>query len=152
MEHQMNTYRLLLMPMTRLGLVILLLLAVGGFAIGVSVAWSLAQGPSTSSPIQADPLNLVDVFHSAINSNDNAAMLNLFAEDATVMDSGLVFKGKEAIRNWASQSQRMAGLRLTLLHSQVAGEKVFWNDLAHNGPEVEHISYILRWTAVIQKG
>jgi hypothetical protein len=46
----------------------------------------------------------------------------------------------------------MAGLRRLLIHSQVVGEKVFWNDLAHNGPEMQHISYILHWIAVVQKG
>ncbi len=148
----MNTQRVLRFPMIELLVGALILLALSGVVILMSVAWSLIHTPSSQLPIQADPLDMVDVFHSAINSANVDALLALFTEDATVMDSGSVFQGRDEIRNWMLYSQRMAGLRLMMIHSQVAGEKVFWHDLAHNGPEVQHISYILRWMAVIQKG
>jgi hypothetical protein len=148
----MNTQRVLRIPMVELVIVALILLAVAGLAILISIAWPLIHVPSGPSPIQADPLEMVDAFHSAINNDNVDAMLALFSEDATVVDSGSVVQGKEQIRNWALHSQPMFGLRLMMIHSQVAGVKVFWHDIAHNGPEVQHISYILRWMAVIQNG
>jgi limonene-1,2-epoxide hydrolase len=138
--------------MLELVIVALILLAVTGLAILISVIWPLIHIPSGPSPIQADPLEVVNAFHSAINNDNVDAMLALLAEDATITENGSTVQGKEELRDWVLHSQRMAGLRLTMLHSQVAGEKIFWNDTAHNGPEVQHSSYILRWMAVIQKG
>ena len=148
----MNTHRGLRIPMVELMIVALILLAVSGVAILIFVAWPLIHVPSGHSPIQADPLKMVNAFHDAVNSDNVEAVLALFAEDATITDNGSVIDGTEEIRNWALHSQRMAGLRLLLIHSQVTGEIVFWHDLAHNGPEIEPISHILRWMAVIQEG
>jgi hypothetical protein len=148
----MNANRVLRIPMIELVIVTLMLLAVGGLAILISVAWPLIHVPSGQSPIQADPLKMVNVFHDAVNSDNLDATLALFTEDAIIIDGETIFQGREEIRKWVLYSQRMAGLRLLLINSRVADEKVFWNDLAHNGPEVQHISYILRWMAVIQKG
>jgi limonene-1,2-epoxide hydrolase len=108
--------------------------------------------PSDPSPIQADPLELVNAFHSAINNDDVDTMLALLTEDATVTDSGSMIQGKEEIRKWALHSQRMVRLRLRLIRSQVTDEKVFWYDVAHNGPEIQDRVYLLRWTAIFQNG
>ena len=148
----MNAQRDFGFPMIGLIIVALILLAVGGFAVLMSVTWSLTHIPSSQSPIQADPLEMVDVFHSAINNNDVDALLDLFTDDAVVTDDESVIVGKEQIRNWVVYSQRMAGLRLAMLHSQIHGDKVTWIDSAHNGPEDQHAIYILRWTAIIQNG
>src|SRR5262245_21548287 len=148
----MNTQRVLRFPMIGLMIVALILLAVTGLALLVSVAWPLIHIPSGPSPIQADPLEVVNAFHTAINSDNPDCVLSLFVDDATITDDSSVIEGRDEIRHWLLYSQRMAGLRLTMLHSQVAGEKIFWNDIAHKGPEVQHRSYILRWIAVIQKG
>ena len=99
-----------------------------------------------------DPLSMADAFHYAINSGDVDAVLVLFADDAVVIDSGSVIEGRDEIRNWVLYSQRMAGLRLTKLNSEMDGEKVIWLDIAHDGPEVEYRLYILRWEALIQEG
>ena len=148
----MNTHRVLRIPMVELVIVVLILLAVGGLAILISIAWPLIHVPSGPSPIQADPLEMVNAFHSAINNDNVDAMLALFSEDASVVDSGSVIQGEEQIRDWALHSQRMFGLRLMMTHSQVAGEKIFWHDITHSGPEVQHRIYILRGMAIIQKG
>jgi ketosteroid isomerase-like protein len=148
----MNTERVLRFPKIGLVILTLILLAVSGFALLISVAWPLIRVPSSPAPIQADPLQVVNGLHSAINNNDVDAFLNLFADDAVVHDDGTVIKGKEQIRNWALHSERMFGVRLTLLHAQVVGEKVFWNDLAQNGLAGQNRPYILRWIVVIQKG
>ena len=71
-----------------------------------------------------NPLLMVDALHDAVNSNNVDAVLALFAEDAVVMDNGSVIEGKEKIRTWVLYSQRMAGLRLTLLTSKINGEKL----------------------------
>jgi hypothetical protein len=99
-----------------------------------------------------DSLSLVTTFHNAINSDDVDAMLALFADDATVTDNGLVIEGKEQIQNWALHSQRMSGLRLTLLNSEMDGEKVIWFDEAYKEQEPGHGSYLLKWEAIIQEG
>jgi hypothetical protein len=148
----MNAQRVLSFPMIGLMIVALILLAVGGFALLTAVTWSLIHVPSSQSPIQADPLEMVNVFHSAINNDDVDAILDLFADDAVVTDDESVIEGKEQIRNWVVYSQRMAGLRLMMLHSEMHGDKVTWIDTAHNGPEEEDRVSLLRWTAVIQKG
>jgi len=99
-----------------------------------------------------DPLSMVDVFHQAINSDDVDALLVLFADDAIVVDNGLVIDGKELIRDWALHSERMSGLRLTLFHSEQNEENIIWLDKAHNEPEVQNRYYILRWEALIRDG
>jgi len=78
--------------------------------------------------------------------------LALFADDATVTDNGLVIEGRKDIRNWVLHSQRMAGLRLTMLNTEIDGEKITWLDTAHNGPEVEHGLYLMQWEATIREG
>lgn len=148
----MKAHRVLRIPLMELVIVALILLAIGCLAILISAAWQLIHIPSSQARIYAESSETINTFHSAINSDDVDAVLALFAEDATVIDSGSVIHGRDEIRDWALHSQRMAGLHLRLIHSQVVGEKVFWNDLAHNGPEVQHLSYILRWMAIIQKG
>ena len=120
----MNTRRVLRIPMIELVIITLILLAVGGLAMLFSVARPLIHIPSGQSPIQADSLKMVDAFHSAINSDNVDAVLALFADDATVTDAGAGIAGKEEIRNWVLYSQRMAGLRLTMLHSEMHGDKV----------------------------
>jgi hypothetical protein len=99
-----------------------------------------------------DSLSTVDIFHSAINSDDVDTVLTLFADDAIVVDGDSVLQGKDEIRNWLLYSQRMAGLRLTKLNSAMNGEKVSWLDIAHDGPNLEYRLYVLRWEALIQEG
>jgi len=111
---------------------------------------SQALIPSAAPPM--DPLSLVTTFHNAINSDDVDAVLALFADNAVVVDNGLVIEGKELIRDWALHSQRMAGLRLTLFHSEQNEENIIWLDRAHNEPEVQNRYYILRWEALIRDG
>jgi hypothetical protein len=99
-----------------------------------------------------DPLSMVDVFHQTIKSDDVDALLVLFADDAVVIYNGSVIEGKELIRDWALHSQRMSGLRLTMLRSEMEAEKVIWLDTARNGPEVEHGLYFMQWEATIREG
>jgi len=138
--------------MVELVIVALILLAVTGLALLVSVVWPLIHVRSSPAPIQVDPLEMVNAFHSAINNDNVDTMLALFTEDATINDSGSIIKGKEHIRTWVLNSERMAGLHLKLIHTQVTDEKVFWYDIAHNGPEIGHSAYLLRWIAVVQQG
>ena len=146
----MNVHRVLRIPRIELVMVVLILFAVGGLALLISIAWPPIHLPSSRAPIQADPLEVVRGLHSNINSNEVNALLDLFAEDAVVTDDGSVFEGKDAIRYWFLHSERMAGLQLRMIDSQVAGEKVFWYDLAENRSDVHHTSYILRWMAIVQ--
>ena len=106
--------------------------------------------PGDAPPM--DPLSLVTTFHNAINSDDVDAVLALFAEDAVVIDNGSVIEGKELIRDGALHSQRMAGLRLTMLKSELDGEKVIWLDEAHKEQETGHSSYLLQWETIIREG
>lgn len=106
--------------------------------------------PGDAPPM--DPVSLVTTFHNAINSDDVEAVLALFADDATVNDNGDVIEGQEEIRNWILCSERMAGLRLTLVHSEQNEENIIWLDTAHNEPEVQNRYYILRWEATIREG
>ena len=106
--------------------------------------------PSDAPPM--DPLSLVDVFHQTINSDNADALLVLFADEAVVIDNGSVIEGKELIRDWALHSQRMAGLRLTMLKSELDGEKVIWLDRAYKEQETGHSSYLLQWEAIIRDG
>ncbi len=148
----MNTSRVLHFPMIGQVIVALILLAVGGFAVLIAIALSLIGSPPSPSPLQADPLELVNTFHSAVNSDNVDAMLALFADDATVNDNGSVIIGKEEIRNWVLYSQRMAGLRLTLFNSEQNEEYIIWLDTAQNGPEAQYRVSILQWKVVIQMG
>jgi ketosteroid isomerase-like protein len=132
-------------------MITLILLAVSGLGLLISFASWLIHLCSIQQPIRADPLNLVNEFHDAVNNEDIDAMLELFAEEATIHDGESIFNGRIKIRGWALHSSNMAGLRLTLISSQVAGEKVFWRDLACNGPEAQYPSHILQWMAVIQQ-
>jgi len=111
---------------------------------------SQALIPGDAPPM--DPLSLVTTFHNAINSDDVDAVLALFAEDAVVIDNGSVIEGKEPIRDWALYSQRMAGLRLTMLNSEIDGEKVIWLDEAYQEHETGRGSYLLKWEAIIRDG
>jgi hypothetical protein len=111
---------------------------------------SQALIPSDAPPM--DPLSMVDVFHQTINGDDMDALLVLFSDDAVVIDNGLVIESKELIRDWAIHSQRMAGLRLTMLKSELDGEKVIWLDEAHKDQETGHGSYLLKWEAIIRDG
>ena len=106
--------------------------------------------PGDAPPM--DPVSLVTTFHNAINSDDVEAVLALFADDATVNDNGDVIEGQEEIRNWILCSERMAGLRLTLFHSEQNEENIIWLDTAHNEPEVQNRYYIFRWEATIREG
>lgn len=111
---------------------------------------SQALIPGDAPPM--DPLAMVDVFHQAINGDDVDALLVLFSDDAVVIDNGLVIESKELIRDWALHSQRMAGLRLTILTSELDGEKAIWLDEAYNDRETGRGSYILKWEAIIRDG
>jgi len=99
-----------------------------------------------------DPLSTVDVFHQTLNGDDIDALLVLFADDAVVIDNGLVIEGKELIRDWALHSQWIARLRLTMLKSELEGEKVIWLDEAYEDRETGHSSYLLQWEAIIRAG
>jgi len=126
------------------------------FALVITTAMMLVACVSPalmhSDVASIDPLPMVDTFHYSINSGDVDAVLDLFADDAIVIDSGSVIEGRSEIRNWVLYSQRMAGLHLTKLNSEMDGEKVIWLDIAHDGPKVEYRLYILRWEALIQEG
>jgi hypothetical protein len=154
-EHErvkMNTYKVLRFPRIGLLIVMLVLLAASFLAVSIPLAWSLIGTQLSPSPIHADPSAVVNTFHSAINSNDKAALLALFADDATVTDNGAIMEGSEEIRNWVFYSQRMAGLRLTAVYTETEGEKVIWLDTAYNGPEGNSRYYLLRWEALTRNG
>ena len=106
--------------------------------------------PGDAPPM--DPLSMVAVFHQTVNSEDVDALIALFADDAVVVDNGFVIEGKQQIQNWALHSQRMSGLRLTMLNSEMDGEKVLWFDEAYKEQETGHGSYLLRWEAIISEG
>ena len=148
----MNAQRALRSPLIPAAVVTLILLAAGGFAMFIFAIRALNHVPSSSSPIQADPLNVVSAFHSAINSNDVNALLDLFADDAVLIDNGSVIDGREKIRDWALNSPLIAGLRLTMLHAEMNGTKMIWLDTAHNRLEGQSRYYILRWEARIEDG
>src|SRR5574341_1233507 len=105
----MNTHRVLRIPTMKLVIVALILLAVGGLAILVSIAWPLIHVRVGQSPIQADSLQMVNVFHSAINNDNVDTMLALFTEDATIIDSGSAIQGKGQNRNWEWLSFKKVG-------------------------------------------
>ena len=153
----MKTYQAI-----RFHMIVLLIVGVVGLAACSGSAPISADRPSTTpsksilpsvlTTEESDPLEVVNAFHAVINSDNVDAVLALFAEDATVTDNRWVSGGKEEIRTWASYSQGAVRLRLEMIHSQVAGEKVFWHDLAHNEPGAEYGFYILKWRAIIQRG
>ena len=124
------------------------------FAIVTSILLVACTNSELASAEIASPdsLSTIDTFHSAINSEDVDAVLDLFAEDAIVVDGNSVIQGRDEIRNWLLYSQRMAGLRLTKLNSAMDGEQVSWLDIAHDGPNIEYRLYVLRWEALIREG
>lgn len=138
-------------PRMELILIGLIVLAVVSLGILLSMIWARIYVDPGKVPMQADPLNVVDAFHSAVNDDDKNRILDLFTEDAMISDSGSLIRGRDEIQNWVLHSQRMDGLHLKMIHSQVTGEKIFWNDIANNRLEGSGKSYILRWVAVTQK-
>lgn len=139
------------LPITQLVIAALIVLTIGVLVIGISVAWTLIHVPSGPSPVKVDPLQVVDILHAAINSHDTQATLAMFTQNATVDDSGSMIQGRKEIRNWVLHSQRMAGLHLTMIRSEIHADTITWIDLARNGAE-EQQSYLLRWRAVIRDG
>ena len=137
----MNTWKV-----SRMQMFALLIAAAANLVACISPALRRGDAPPM------DPSSMVDVFHQTINSDDVDALLVLFADDAVVIDNGSVIEGKELIRDWALNSQRMTGLRLTLLNSEMDGETITWLDTAHNGVEVEQFPYIMKWEATIREG
>ena len=112
----------------------------------------ISQELITGDSPPLDPLAMVDVFHQAINGDDVDALLVLFSDDAVVVDNGLVIESKELIRDWALHSQRMAGLRLSMLKPELDGEKVIWLDKAYQEHETGRGSYLLKWEAIFRDG
>ena len=123
---------------------------VGLTSMMLGACTSYGLGPAKVA--SRDSLSTVDIFHSAINSDDVDAALALFADDAIVVDGESVIQGEDEIRNWVLYSQRMAGLRLRQLNSAMNGEKVSWLDIAHDGRKIQYQLYLLRWEALIQEG
>ena len=99
-----------------------------------------------------DSLSLVTTFHNAINREDVDTVLALFADNAIVTDNDSAIEGKADIRNWILNSQRMAGLRLTMLSVEMDMDELIWLDTAYNRPEMEHGPYLMRWEATIREG
>ena len=108
-------------------------------------AFALVDRPS-------DPMLVVTAFHSAVNSGDEGALLNLFAADATVIDNGKLIEGMDAIRDWSKYSSQMSGLQLELVKSETNGDTLTWFDLAHHAPEIEDSKYIVQWEAILHEG
>lgn len=148
----MNTRRALRIPRIERVIAALILLAAGGVAILITVAWPLIQVPSGQAPSQADPVQMLKNFHIAINSNNIDEVLALFTDNVTITDNKFVITGRAQIRNWMLDSKWMAGLHLKMFHSEMDGEKLIWLDKAHNEPEGQSRYYILRWEAVIAEG
>jgi len=148
----MNTHRVLRFPMIELVIVALILLTAGGVAILTTVAWPLIQITSNQAPSQADRLDVVNDFHTAINSNNVDEILILFANSATITENKSLIKGRDQIRNWILYSKRMTRLHLRMFHSEMDGETIIWLDKAQNRPEGQNRYYILRWEAVIMEG
>ena len=148
----MNPHRVLRIPMIQRVIAALILLAAGGVAILMTIAWPLIHVASGQVPSQADPWEVVNDFHAAINSNNINEVLALFTDGATITDNKSLINDTYQIRNWVLYSKRMAGLHLKMFHSERDGEKLIWLDTAHNGPEGQNRYYILRWEAVITEG
>lgn len=130
----------------------LILLNVCGVIILKTAVWQLIFVPSFQGLHQADPREVVNDFHDAINSNNVDDSLALFADSAVITDNKSVINGRDQIRNWLLDSERMAELHLKLLHSEMDGEKIIWLDTAHNGAEGQSRYYIMHWEAVIAEG
>ena len=148
----MNAQQALRSPWLPAVVLTLILFAAGGFAVFIFTVAALNYVPSSPPPTQADPLNVVSALHSAINSNDVNALLELFADDAVLIDNGLVLEGRKQIRDWALNSELIAGLRLTMVHAEMNSTKMIWLDTAYNGPEGQSRYYILCWEARIEDG
>jgi len=148
----MKLARRLNILMRKLAIVALILFAVGGFALFITVAWPLIQFPLFQAPSQADPREVVDDLHVAINNNNVDQVLALFANSATITDNNTVISGKSQLQNWVLSSNQMAGLQLKMIKSEENGEKLIWLDAAHNGVEGQSRYYILWWEAVIAEG
>jgi hypothetical protein len=151
-EINMNTHRVLRIPMIKLVIVTLILLGAGSVAMLITVAWPLIQVPSDQVPSQADRSEIVNDFHIAINSNNVDEVLTLFANSATITDGKSLISGRDQIRNWVLSSKRMMGLHLRMVHSEMDGETFTWLDEASNGVEGQSRYYILRWEAVVTEG
>jgi limonene-1,2-epoxide hydrolase len=151
-EFNMKTHRVLCIPMIELVIVTLILLAAGGAAILITVAWPLIRVPSDQAPSRADPCEVVNDFHAAINNNNVDEVLTLFANSATITDNNSLISGRDQIRNWVLYSKQMTGLHLRMFHSEMDGKTIIWLDKAQNGPEGQNRYYILRWDAVIVQG
>ena len=151
-EINMNTHRVLRIPMIELVIAAFILLAASSVAILITIAWPLIHVASGQASNQADPWEVVNDFHVAINSNNVDEVLTLFANSATITDNKSVIIGRDQIRNWVLDSKRMAGLHLRMFHSEMDGEKLVWLDTAHNGAEGQSRYYIMRWEAVIAEG
>lgn len=148
----MNAQQALRSPLIPAVVLTLILLAAGGFAVFIFAVGAPNHVPSSPWPTRADPLNVVSALHSTINSNDVNALLELFADDAVLIDNGSVLDGRNQIRDWALNSELIAGLHLTMLHAEMNGTKMIWLDTAYNGPEGQSRKYILRWEARIEDG
>jgi hypothetical protein len=151
-EINMSTHRVLPIPMIGRLIVALILLTAGGVAILKTVALPLIHVSSDQASGQVDPWEVVNDFHAVINSNNVDEMLTLFADSATIIDKKSQIKDRDQIRDWVLHSKRMAGLHLTMFHSEMDGEKLIWLDKAQNGSEGLNRYYILRWEAFIVEG
>lgn len=148
----MNAHRYLRVPSMKLVLIVLFVFGVGSLGMLLSIVWTRVHLQSDQSPIQADPLNLVDAFHTAVNAHNVDELLGLFTEDATIMDRGSVFHGRNEIRSWAADSPHMTELHLRMIQSQRNGQRVFWHDVAYNATDVPSQFYVLQWMAILQTG
>jgi hypothetical protein len=151
-EINMNTHRVLRIPLIELVIVTLILLAASGAVISITIAWPLIQVPSNQAPDHADRWDVVNDFHAAINNNNVDEVLTLFANSATITDSKSLISGRDQIQNWVLSSKRMMGLHLRMVHSEMDGETFTWLDEASNGVEGQGRYYILRWEAVVTEG
>jgi hypothetical protein len=148
----MNTRRVVPVSRIKPVAIAVLLIAVAVLTTLFSLLWTRIHRQSDKSPIRADPLNLVDAFHTAANGHKVDALLALFTEDATISDRGSAFHGGNEIRNWASDFQYSAGLRLKTIHGLRNGQNIFWSDVAYNEATVQYDAYILQWIAILQAG
>jgi hypothetical protein len=148
----MNTHRVSRIPIRAGVIVALILLSVGGVAMLITAAWPLVFVPSAQGPSQADPWEVVNALHAAINGNNVDELLAMFSDNAEISDNESPIQGGSQIRDWALYSERMAGLHLKMFHSEMHGEKLIWLDKAYTGPEAQNRYFILRWEAVIAQG
>lgn len=144
----MNTGQASRFPVMSLAIVTLILFTAGAGVLSIAIAWPLIHVPSG----QADPWQVVNDFHAAVNTNNVDAALVLFTDRAVISENKSRIDGRDQIRNWVLSSERMAGLHLKMVHAERQGEKLIWLDSAYNGPEGEGRYYILRWEAVLAAG